>query len=146
MSDIEVHGPIDFILIEFPGDRPTGEAAQALLELVETGVIRIYDLVLVRKTADGTFTGLAIDESLEGEFSSFVAFEGATTGMISDDDMSEAAASMQPGTVAALIVYENSWAVPFVAAARRAGGEMIAGARIPAQDVMDVLDHLEAQD
>ena len=92
------------------------------------------------KEADGSFSGVALDQL----GSSFAAFTGARSGLLGDDDLKEAADALAPGTVAALIVYENSWARPFVAAALRAGGDMVATARIPAQDVMAALDALEA--
>ncbi len=140
MPDDDIHGPVDFVLLEFPGDRePTGEAAAELARLVESGIIRLYDLAVIQKQADGTFSGIVLDE-IEG----FAAFAGARSGLLGDDDLAEAAAAMAPGTIAALIVYENAWAAPFVGAARRAGGELIATARIPAQDLMDALDALDA--
>jgi uncharacterized membrane protein len=140
----DVHGPIDFLLIEFPGDQLTGEVAPALADLVEQGTIRLYDLVVVSKADDGSVRALELqDQDGVGGFSYFA---GASSGVLGDDDISQAAEAMAPGTVAALLVYENSWAVPFVAAARRAGGEVIASARIPAQDLMDALDALEALD
>ena len=139
MSDTDAHGPIDFVLLEFPGDRPLDETAGALMDLVDRGVVAIYDLVAIRKEADGSFSGMALDEL----GSSFAAFTGARSGLLGDDDLKEAADAMAPGTVAALIVFENAWARPFVGAAFRAGGQMVASARIPAQDVMDALDALE---
>ncbi len=138
MSD--VYGPIDFVLLEFPGDRPLDEAAAALSALIELGVVALYDLVAVRKESDGTFSGIALDE-LGG---SFAAFSGARSGLLGDDDLASAAEAMDPGTVAVLLVYENTWAVPFVGAALRAGGQMIATTRLPAQDVIDALDALES--
>lgn len=146
MTDVDVHGPIDFVLIEFSGDRFTGRAADALLDLVEQGIVRVYDLLVVRKDGDGTFSGVEITDLSSEEIGGFSAFSGARSGLLDDDDVAAAADAMEPGTVAALIVYENAWAVPFVAAARDAGGQVIAGARIPAQDVMDALDALEAAD
>lgn len=143
MSDTGVHGPIDFVLIEFPGDRVTGAAADALMGLVERGIIRVYDLLVIRKADDGTFAGIDVSDVSANNVGGFTAFTGARSGLLSDDDLRQAADAMEPGTVAALIVYENSWAVPFVKAARDAGGEVIASARIPAQDVMDALDALE---
>ncbi len=137
----EVHGPIDFVLIEFPGDKLTGEAAPALMDLVERGVIRLYDLMVISKHDDGSVEALELqDPTGAGGFSYFA---GASSGLLGDDDLREAAEAMEPGTVAALIVYENSWAIPFVRAARNSGGEVIASARIPAQDVMDALEALE---
>jgi Family of unknown function (DUF6325) len=144
MSDIAVHGPIDFVLIEFPGDRFTGAAADALLDLVERGVVRVYDLLVIRKAEDGTFSGIDVGELSADDIGGFTAFAGARSGLLGDDDLRQAADAMKPGTVAALIIYENSWAIPFVAAAHDAGGMLIASERIPAQDVMDALDALEA--
>jgi Family of unknown function (DUF6325) len=137
----DVHGPIDFVLLEFPGDKLTGKAAPALMDLVERGVIRLYDLLVISKSADGAVEALELTDpdGLDG----FTYFAGARSGLLGDDDVREAAGAMKPGTVAALIVYENTWAVPFVAAARDSGGELIASARIPAADVMAALDTLE---
>lgn len=143
MSDLDVHGPIDFVLIEFPGDGLTGAPADALLDLVERGVVRVYDLLVVRKDDDGSFSGIDITDLADDHLGGFAAFAGARSGLLDDDDLRQAADAMEPGTVAALVVYENVWAIPFVSAAREAGGELIASARIPAGDVMDALDALE---
>lgn len=136
-------GPIDFVLIEFPDQEPSGEAAAALADLVDAGVIRLYDILAVRKAADGSVSGFEISDLGDGD-TGFAVFAGARSGLLGDDDVAEAAAAMEPGTIAVLLIYENAWAAPFVAAARRAGGEMVASARIPAQDIMDALDALEA--
>lgn len=134
----DVHGPIDFVLIEFPGDRLTGEASKALVDLVERGIIRLYDLMIIQKHDDGRVEALEITDP-EGA-GGFVYFAGARSGLLGNDDLDQAADAMEPGTVAALIVYENVWAIPFVAAARNSGGELIASARIPATDVMAALE------
>lgn len=142
-TEADVHGPIDFVLLEFPADRLTGEAAGALLDLVESGIIRLYDLMVIRKDADGSVAALELsDTSLAGELG-LGQFAGARSGLLGDEDLQEAASAMEPNTLAALIVYENSWAIPFVRAARNNGGEVIASARIPAQDIMDALEALE---
>jgi uncharacterized membrane protein len=140
----DVHGPIDFILMEFPSEKLTGEVAPAVVDLVEAGIIRVYDLVVISKAEDGSVEAVELQDP--GGATGFAYFAGASSGVIGDDDISQAAEAMAPGTVAALIVYENSWAVPFVAAARRAGGDVVASGRIPAQDIMDTLDALEALD
>ncbi len=138
----DVHGPVDFVLLEFPRDRLTGEASQALADLIESGVIRLYDLLVISKDAEGGVEVLELGDpsGVDG----FAYFSGARSGLLGDEDVEEAASAMQPGTVAALIVYENSWAIPFVAAARDSGGELIASARIPAPVVMEALEALEA--
>ncbi len=140
----DAHGPIDFLLIEFPNERTDGSAAQALLDLVEAGTIRLLDLVVARKEEDGTVEVIDVDAA--GDVTAFVQFSGARSGLLGEDDVQEAGSAMAPGTTAALIVFENAWAAPFVAAARKNGGEVIASMRIPAQDVMDALDALESEE
>ena len=137
----DVHGPVDFLLIQFPADRLTGQVTPRLVELVESGIIRLYDLIVISKNESGGVEALELRESPVAQ--EFQYFAGASSGLLDDEDLRQAADAMDPGTVAALLVYENSWAVPFVAAARDSGGEVIAGGRIPATVVMDVLDALE---
>jgi hypothetical protein len=138
----DVSGPVDFVLLEFPRDRLTGEAGEALKDLVERRVIRLYDLMVISKAEDGSVEVLEITDPTSAS-GGFAYFAGARSGLLGDDDVAQAAGAMQPGTVAALIVYENTWAVPFVAAALNSGGELIASARIPAADVMAALEALE---
>jgi hypothetical protein len=145
MTDPEVHGPIDFVLIEFPEAERTGRVAEAILDLVERGIVRIYDLLAIRKEEDGSFSGIDLSELPGDEAAGFVAFAGARSGLLGDDDLRQAADAMAPGTTAALIVYENAWAIPFVSAALDAGGQLIASARIPAQDIMEALDAIESK-
>ncbi|HET6966943.1 MAG TPA: DUF6325 family protein [Ornithinibacter sp.] len=140
-STAQAHGPIDFVLIEFPPGNPDGAAAGALAELIEAGTIRLLDLVVVHRGEDDTVTVIDVDG--EGD-TSFVQFSGARSGLIGEDDVSQAGDAMTPGSTAALIVFENSWAAPFVAAVRSHGGELVASMRIPAQDVIDALDALES--
>jgi len=142
----DVHGPVDFVLIEFPGDQLTGEAAPALVDLVDSGIIRVYDLMVISKGDDGSVEALELTNPAAGGAPGFEYFAGARSELLGDDDMREAAEAMTPGTVAALIVYENTWAIPFVGAVRNSGGELVASARIPAPDVMAVLDALESND
>jgi Family of unknown function (DUF6325) len=137
----DVHGPIDFVLIEFPGDRLTGEAGEALMDLVERGVLRLYDLMVISKQPDGFVEVLELGDPSGTDGFAYLA--GARSGLLGDEDLRDAAAAMEPGTVAALVVYENTWAIPFVSAARRSGGEVIASARIPAADIMAALESLE---
>jgi Family of unknown function (DUF6325) len=141
----DVHGPIDFILIEFSADRLTGGAAQALLDLVDKGIVALYDVLVVGKADDGSVYALDLADDVD-RLGGFGDLAWVRSGLLTDEEMYEAAAAMQPGTLAVLIVYENTWAVPFVGAAMDSGGQLIAGARIPAQDVMDALDALEAME
>jgi hypothetical protein len=139
----DVHGPIDYVLLEFTGNRLTGRAAAELVDLVRRGIIHVYDIMLVGKDADGAVYSVDLAESAD-QAGGFAELDGARSGILADDDLLEVAGAMQPGTLAALIVYENTWAIPFVAAAIESGGTLIAGGRIPAQDVMEVLDALES--
>lgn len=142
MSEAELlPGPVDYVLLEFPGDVPLGEAAAALLELVDSGIVSIWDLVAIRKEADGSFSGIELDAVHE----SFAVFEGARSGLLGDEDVAEAAGALDAGTVAVLIVWENTWAERFVTAAFGAGGQVVASGRIPAAEVIEALEVLEAE-
>lgn len=142
MDDSIEMGPIDYLLVEWPGRQPNGEAAPYLVDLVERGLIRILDLTFIAKDEDGSVAGLELSDLGDGA-AELSVFEGASSGLLSDDDVNEAAAALEPGTSAALLVYENTWAGPFAAAVRRSGGELVASGRIPAEDVLAALDAAE---
>ncbi len=144
-AEIEEMGPIDYIVVEFPGNKFTGEAFPALLDLVDQGLIHVLDLLFVRKELDGSVDALAISD-LGGDDSDFdlTIFEGASSGLLGDDDIAEAAEAIEPGSSAGLLVYENVWAAPFAAAVRRSGGQLVASGRIPVQAILASLDALEA--
>jgi hypothetical protein len=145
-DDDGVYGPIDFVLLEFPGDRLTGAAGAALFDLVEAGTIRIWDALVVAKDADGSVRGLNIADMTADHLGSFTVFAGARSGLVDDEDIEEAAGVLEPGTVAALIVFENTWAVPFIRAARASGGQLVASARIPSDVVIEAIDALDSAD
>lgn len=142
MSEIEM-GPIDYILVEWPGRQPNGEVAPHLIDLVDRGLIRILDLAFVAKDEDGTVAGLELSDLGDGA-AELEVFEGASSGLLSDDDLAEAGAALEPGTSAALLVFENTWAAPFAAAVRRSGGQLVASGRIPVNEVLAALDAAEA--
>lgn len=142
MDEIEM-GPIDYILVEWPGRQPNGEAAPHLVDLVDRGVIRILDLAFVTKDEDGTVAGLELSDLGDGA-GELEVFAGASSGLLGDDDLTEAAAALEPGTSAAILVFENTWAAPFAAAVRRSGGQLVASGRIPVEDVLAALDAAEA--
>jgi hypothetical protein len=143
-DELDALGPIDFVLLEFPGTRMGDEPAQALLDLVDRGIIRIYDLLVIRKEEDGSFSGLDIEELTQDEVGSFTAFTGASSGLLADEDLAQAGEALEPGTTAVLIVFENTWAAPFAVAARKAGGQLVAFDRIPVQQLLARLDELES--
>jgi hypothetical protein len=141
-DDIEM-GPIDYLLVEWPGKQPEGEIAPYLVDLVDRGMIRILDLVFLAKGDDGTIAAMEITD-VGGEVAELAIFEGASSGLLDDEDLDEAGAALEPGTSAALLVYENTWAGPFAAAVRRSGGQLVASGRIPINDVLAALDAVEA--
>ena len=139
MSDEQHGGPIDYLVVEFPGSRMTGEAFPILVDLVDRGLIRILDLTFVKKDLDGTVTAVEIAD-LDGDGSLDLAvFEGVSSGLIDDDDVDEAGGILEPGSSAGILVYENVWAAPFAHAVRRSGGEVVASGRIPADVVIAAL-------
>ncbi|WUD76229.1 DUF6325 family protein [Streptomyces sp. NBC_00510] len=145
MSDaIDEMGPIDYVVIEFPGNRMTGEAFPLLLDLVDRGLVRILDLTFVRKDADGSVAGLEIADLTAGGLGELEVFQGASSGLLGADDLADAAAVLEPGSSAAVLVYENLWAAPLAVAIRRGGGRLVAGGRIPVQDVLASLDAAES--
>jgi hypothetical protein len=142
--DVEL-GPVDIVVIGFPPDAPmTGEAIPLLLDLVDRGIIRVLDVLFVMENEDGTFTGFEAQDLESDRIGDFKVFEGASSGLLGEDDVATAAEAIEPGTAAVIIVYENSWAGPFVAAVRRNGGMLIDNQRIPAQDLIDALDTVES--
>ncbi|MGN6257438.1 MAG: DUF6325 family protein [Solirubrobacterales bacterium] len=136
-------GPIDYLVVEWPGRQPTGEAMPHLVDLVDRGLIRILDLAFIAKDEDGSVTRMEIAD-LGEQAQEFAVFVGAESGLLSDEDADEAAAALEPGASAALLVYENRWAVPFATAVRRGGGQLVASGRIPIQAVISALDAAEA--
>lgn len=146
MNDANVHGPIDTTVIEFPEGSSGAATAKALLDLIESGVIKLYDLMLVSRAGDDGWNIIDIAVGPDGQLDEFYAFAGARSGLIDADDAAALTDVIRPGHVAAVLVYENAWAVPFVAAARAEGGELVASARISADQVMAALDALDPTD
>jgi hypothetical protein len=145
-EDLDEAGPIDYLVVEFPGSRMTGEGFPLLLDLVEKGTIRILDLVFVSRAESGSLTVLEVAD-LDGDGDLDLAvFEGASSGLIGRDDLEEAAAAIEPGSSAGILVYENTWAAPFAAALRRGGARLVANGRIPVQAILASLDAAEAAD
>ena len=138
-------GPIDVVVIAYPPGAPmTGEAAPLLVDLVDRGIIRVLDVLFVTKEENGMFSGFEARDLEEGKFGEFTLFEGASSGLLGDEDAAHAAEAVEPGGSAVLILYENRWAAPFVAAVRRNGGVPVAFERIPVNDVIEALEAAEA--
>lgn len=143
-TDNEDLGPVDFVLIEFPETGLGDDTADALIDLVDRRVIQVYDFTIIRKDATGAARSVALTDLDPEVIGRFAAFQGASSGLIDSNDITEAAAAMDNGTLAVLIVFENSWAAQFGAAARRGGGQLIAFERIPIQAIIATLDELDA--
>jgi hypothetical protein len=138
-------GPVDIVVLGYPPDAPKrGDAVPIFLDLVDRGIIRVLDVAGIEKSADGTFSAFAIDDVDGDGFPDLVAFSGASTGLLGDDDLRAAAEEVEPGAAAILIVYENSWAAPFVSAVRRNGGEVLAFERVSAEDLLAAAEGLGA--
>ncbi len=140
-NDLEL-GPIDYVVVEWPADRkPTGEAFPHLVELVDRGIVRVLDLAFVHKEEDGSV--VALDFSDLGGDPHLAMFEGSSSGMLGDEDLSEAAAAIEPGCSAALLVYENTFAAPFSTALRKSRAQLVASGRIAPSAIIAALDELE---
>jgi len=142
-DDLEEIGPIDYLVVEFPGSRMTGEGLPLLVDLVDRGIIRVLDLVFVKKELDGSVKGMAIADLDHDGTLDLAVFEGASSGLLDQGDLDEAGTVLEPGSSAGLLVYENRWAAPFAAALRRGGGQLVASGRIPVQAVLAALDATE---
>jgi hypothetical protein len=142
----EVFGPIDFVLLEYPVDRIDGSAARAVIDLVRAGTIRLWDVVLVAKDSKGKVRSVGLDELPADVPPDIAEMTGARSGLIGDEDVLATAEALEPGTLAALLVYENAWAVPFIQATLRNGGGVVANGRIPYDIVFDALDELDDED
>jgi hypothetical protein len=143
-NDIEV-GPIDYLVVEWPaGKQPDGEGLKHLIDLTDRGIIRVIDLAFVKKEDDGTVSGMAItDLDADGSLD-LVEFEGASSGVIGEEEYEDAGDVLEPGASAAILVYENTWAAPFATALRKNGAQLVANGRIPVNDIIQKLDQLEA--
>jgi hypothetical protein len=141
-EELDEMGPVDYVLVEWSGKQPTGEALPHLVDLVEGGIIRILDMAFITKDEDGMVAGVEIAD-LGDRIEEVSIFEGASSGILSEEDTREAAQALEPGTSAALLVYENTWAAPFAAAVRRSGGQLVAGGRIPVDAIIAALDEVE---
>lgn len=144
MADDDAHGPIDYVVIEFPDQKPTGEAAAEMVRLVDSGVIALYDILVLRKAADGSHEELDIATLTDSDNAAIKSLAGARSGLLGADDAAAAAGIMEPGTLGVILLYENSWARPFVSAARQHGANLIASQRLSAQEIMDTLDAADA--
>ena len=141
-SNIEIDelGPVDWIVIEFPGSQFNGEIAPALTDLVDRGLVRVLDLLIIRKEADGSVEGFELSDLAEDEAGGLRGFESELAMLLSEDDVTAVAAALEPGSTAGVLVYENLWAAPFASAVRKSGGQLVASGRIPIQALLAAVE------
>jgi hypothetical protein len=138
-------GPIDIVVIAYPAGAPmTGDAVPIFVDLVDRGIIRVLDVLFVMQNEDGTVSGFEATDLDGDSIGDLKVFEGASTGLLGEDDVASVGETLEPGTAAVMIVYENRWAAPFAAAVRRNGGVLVANHRITAQELMDAIDTADA--
>jgi hypothetical protein len=129
-------GPVDFVVVEFPAGASnfTGEMAAELRALVDSGTIRVIDVLILTKDADGTVDAAELSDV--GELGDLEGIEAELAELLAADDVDHLAAAMEPGSTAGVLIWENLWAAPFASAARRSGGQLIADGRIPLQAII----------
>jgi hypothetical protein len=137
-------GPVDYIVVEFPAGASnfTGEMAKELLALVDSGTIRLIDILILTKNEDGSVEATELSDI--GELGPLQAVEAELAELLAADDVDHLAAAMEPGSTAGVLIWENLWAAPFASAARRSGGQLIANGRIPIQAIIASIEADEA--
>jgi hypothetical protein len=143
LADLEDLGPVDYVILEWPGGRPTADAAPMLVDLVDRGIVRLLDIAFIAKEDDGTITAIDL-EHLQGSTGAFSEFEGASSGLLDYEDLQDAGSALEPGSSAAVIIWENRWMAPLAVSLRRSGAQLVGSGRVPVQALLASLDALEA--
>ncbi len=138
--DVDELGPVDWIVVEFPGSKFNGEIAPELQRLVERDIVRVLDVLVLKKENDGSIEAFEITELDESEVGQLRNYENDLAHLLSEDDVAAVAAAVEPGSSAALLVWENRWAAPFASAVRHAGGQLVASGRIPIQALLAAVE------
>jgi hypothetical protein len=145
-TSLDQLGPVDYVVVEFPAGASnfTGEMAAELVALVDSGTIRLIDVLLLTKNEDGTIDAMELSDI--DELGELQALEAQLADLLAEEDVAHLAAAMDPGSTAGVLIWENLWAAPFAAAARRSGGQLIANGRIPIQAIIASIeaDHATA--
>ena len=139
-ESVDELGPVDWIVVEFPGSRFKGEIAPALADLVERDIVRVLDLLILKKDEDGSLEAFELSDLEDSELGVLRSYETELAMLLSEDDVTAVAAAVEPGSTAAVLVWENTWAAPFGSAVRRAGGQLVASGRIPVQALLAVIE------
>ena len=148
MNDTSVDelGPVDYIVVEFPADKAdfSGAMAAELSALVKRGVVRVLDLLILKKDLDGSVEGFESHDFGDTDLAGLIELETELAMLLAEEDVEAIGASLEPGTVAAVLIWENLWAAPFGAAVRRSGGQLVASGRIPIQAIAAAVQADEA--
>jgi len=140
MIDVDQLGPVDWLVVEFPGKQPTGQIAPHVVDLVDRGLIRVLDLMVLQKDTDGALNVAELSDLDPSELGEFRTTEADLAMVLSEQDVLHLAETIEPGSTAAVLVWENLWAAPFGAAVRKAGGQLVASGRIPTQAVLAAIE------
>ena len=138
-ESIDELGPVDYLVVEFPGSNFTGEILPELNDLVDRGIVRVLDLVLIKKDDDSSYEAFEVADIDPGILGGIRELERELADLLSEDDVASVADALEPGSTAGLLVYENRWAAPFASAVRRSGGQLVANGRIPVQGILAAL-------
>ena len=146
VENVDELGPVDWIVVEFPGSRFNGEIAPALRDLVDRDLVRVLDLLVLKKDADGTLEAFELSDLDHAEIGELRKYESELAMLLSEDDVTAVAAAIEPGSSAAVLVWENIWAAPFASAVRHSGGQLVASGRIPIQALLAAIEADEDED
>ncbi len=139
MDDVEL-GPISYLVVEFPGAKLTGKGMEELLRLTDQGLVRVLDLVFLMKSADGTVTVAEIADLDHDGTLDLAVFQGASSSLLDEEDIAEAGQAVEPNNAAAVLLFSNTWAIPFVQGLRSSGAQLVAAGYIPMDHVTEALD------
>ncbi len=145
-ASIDQLGPVDYLVVEFPGSNFNGEIMPELVDLVQRGVVRVLDLVVIKKDEDSSFEAFEFADIEDGVLGELRELEREFADLLSEDDISSVVDAMEPGSTAGLLIYENLWAAPLASAVRRSGGQLVASGRIPVQALLAVLEDSAIED
>jgi Family of unknown function (DUF6325) len=146
INNVDELGPVDWIVVEFPGSRFNGEIAPALRDLVDRDVVRVLDLLVLKKDSDGTLEAFELSDLDTSEIGELRGYESQLAMLLSEEDVTAVAAAIEPGSSAAVLVWENTWAAPFASAVRHSGGQLVASGRIPIQALLAAIEADEDDD
>jgi hypothetical protein len=146
VAGVDELGPVDWIVVEFPGSRFNGEIAPALRDLIERDLVRVLDLLVLKKDSDGELEAFELSDLDQEEIGELRSYEAQLAMLLSEDDVAAVAAAVEPGSSAAVLVWENIWAAPFASAVRRSGGQLVASGRIPIQAILAAIEADEEAD